>query len=414
MGSLHRVQPVKNTSMRQTFIIAAVVISLVGIGAVVYFVFFAGSAEVVVAPAGGSTLPVAGQTPSPSQGGTTESPSFAPGTPIPVSARLVKVSVGPVVPGAAVVTKAKNASSSPETVVSYIERQSGNVFSYNTLTKTLTRTSNKTLLGIESAVWLPNASTTFVRYLSGNDFSTINTYALPANGVGGFFLSQNLADIAVSATGLLTLASGVNGSVASLMRIDGTRAAALFTTPLSSLRVSFAGKNQYLAFTKPSATLAGSAFLVDSAGRFSRIAGPLNGLAALASPLGKWVLVSYTLNGAMQMKLVSTATGDSISLPVATIVDKCVWAADDSALYCGIPVNPSANAAYPNDWYQGAVSFSDRVWKIQIAGRYANLVLDFPSETEEILDAVALAIDPTGSTLVFMNKNNGSLWSYSL
>ena len=223
-----------------------------------------------------------------------------------------------------------------------------------------------------------------------------------------------MADLAVSSTSVLALASGVNGSSASLMRTDGTHSSEIFTTPLSSLRVSFAGKNRYLAFTKPSATLPGDAFIVDSAGRFSRIAGPLNGLVALASPSGKWVLVSYTLPEGMQMELVDAATGAVVPLPVATIADKCVWAADNSAVYCGIPMDPPKNYAYPDDWYQGAVHFSDRIWKIDVTGRYAQLVLDFSKETNSSLDAEALAIDPSGTVLAFINKNDGSVWSYKL
>ena len=213
---------------------------------------------------------------------------------------------------------------------------------------------------------------------------------------------------------MLTLASGVNGSVASLARIDGSRPATVFTTPLSSIRISFAGKGQYLAYTKPSGTLLGNAFLVDGTGRFSRLYGPAHGLVALASPLGKWVLVSYTRDTAMQMGLVNTATNETLLLPVATIADKCVWATDESALYCGIPVSPPTNGIYPDDWYQGAVSFSDRIWKIHVSGRYAQLILDFSKETDVPLDAEALAIDTAGTTLVFVNKNDGSLWSYQL
>ncbi len=399
--------------MRRTLTITAIVIVAVGLGVWVYFSFFVDSADIIVAPGGSATLPVAGQGTFPTEEtvGATTTPTNAPTV---VSARLIKISAGPVVPGVAVTNSAAaSASSSPETIVSYIERQSGNVYTYLVRTQTPTRTSNKTVPGIQSAVWLPDGSLAFVRYLSGEDFSTINTYALPATGAGGFFLSQNLSDLAVSSAGILSLASGVNGSVVSLSRTDGTRSSELFTTPLSAIRVSFAGKNQYLVYTKPSASLEGDAFLVDSAGRFSRIAGPKNGLVALASPSGKWVLISSANGSALQMKLVNAATGEATKLPVATIADKCVWTDDDSALYCGIPMSPPS-ASYPDDWYQGAVHFSDRLWRIDVAGRYAQLVLDFTKETDTALDAQALALNPSRTTLSFVNKNDGSLWVYSL
>ncbi|MCR4333844.1 MAG: hypothetical protein NUV60_02425 [Patescibacteria group bacterium] len=407
--------------MRRTLTIAAIVIVLTGLGVVGYFYFFQGTAGITTAPSPttSTNLPVAGQgtLPAGETTATGAAPATTPEVPsvaTPVTARLVKISVGPVVPGEAVVGRTASASSSPETIVSFVERQSGNVFSYSTLTKTLTRTSNKTIPGIQSAAWSPDSSIAFVRYLPGDNSSTINTYALPANGAAGFFLSQNLAGIDISSTGILTLVSGVNGSSVSVARTDGTHSSELFTTPLSSIRASFAGKNQYLVYTKSSGTLDGDAFLVDNADNFSRIAGPLPGLVALASPLGKWVLVSYVLNGAMQMELVNTATGVATTLPIATIADKCVWTSNDAAVYCGVPMSPSTAFTYPDDWYQGAAHFSDRIWKVDTAGRYAQLVLDFTAETKISLDAESLAVDTLYTTLVFVNRNDGSLWSYSL
>jgi len=400
--------------MRRTLIITSIIIVILGIGAFVYFYFFANSASIAVAPTGSAELPVAGQGEIAEQTNTTS----AGGTPVPITARLVKISAGPIVDGEAVVNvPAANASSSPDVAIHYIERQSGNVFTYSTNAKTITRTSNKTIPGIQSAEWLSDASFVFVRYLSGTDFSTVNTYALPSTSgstTGGFFLPQNLSDISVSSTSIIALSSGANGSVASLERSDGTHISELFTTPLSSLRISFAGKNQYLAFTKPSALLPGNAFIVDASRNFSRIVGPLNGLVALASPSGKLVLISYTQNNTMQMQLVNVSTREVVSLPVATIADKCVWASDDSVIYCGIPIDPPSDTLYPDYWYQGAVQFSDRIWKIDVSGRFAQLVLDFSNETKAPLDAEALAIDPLNTELVFINKNDGSLWLYQI
>ena len=397
--------------MRRTLIIVGAVVVVVGIGFLIYFFFFS-KPSVTTTP--GVTLPGAGQGTGDTVGGSGTGGTSA-GAPVTVAPRLVKISAGPVVPGEVVIDmKPANASSTPETTVRYIERQSGNVFSYSVGSQTLSRTNNKTLPGIQSAAWLPNGSVAFVRYLSGADSSTINTYALSATSSDGFFLAQDLADIAVSSTSILTLASGANGSVASLQNTNGTHATPVFTSPLSVLRISYAGKGQYLAFSKPSGNLPGDAFLIDNAGYFSRIAGPRNGLVALASPLGKWVLVSSSRGTTMQTELVSTATNETLSLPIATIADKCVWAADDSAIYCGVPVSPPFGVTYPDDWYQGAVQFSDRIWKIQVAGRYAQLVLDFSKEAKEPLDVEAFAINPLGSVLVFVNKNDGSLWGYSL
>lgn len=405
--------------MQRNILIGAGVIVVIGLGVWAYFAFFTSAPSMTVAPSGSASLPVAGQAAQSTTGSGTErgvvGQSLAPGTPVSVSERLVQVSVGPVVPGEAVVDmKAINASSSPEVAVNYIERGSGNVFTYLVRARTLTRVNNKTIPGLQSATWLPDGSFAFVRYLSGATFSTINTYALAATSSAGFFLPQNISDINVSAAGLLTLASGVNGSAVSQSRVDGTHATTIFTTPLAAIRASYAGKGKYLVFTKSSASLDGDAFLTDSSGRLARIAGPLSGLVALASPSGKKVLISYVQGASMQMGLIDTTSGATTVLPVATIADKCVWAADDSAVYCGVPISPDLSRAYPDEWYQGAVQFSDRIWKIDVAGRYAQLTLDFSQANKGELDAEALAVDPLKATLVFVNKNDGSLWSYTL
>lgn len=402
--------------MRRTYIIIGTIFTLIALGIVAYFLF-RNTDGLEVSNDPNVTLPTSDNAFVPDQTGAIDpdAPLDITQPAVGATPRLAQISKGPVALGSIITPiPTSDTSSSTELVVRYIERQSGNVFHYNIRNGSITRTSNRTVPGIMTASWLPDASVAYVRYLSGADFGTINTYALSANGAEGFFLPQNFSDIVASSTGVLGVATGVNGSVASLTLPDGSNTTNVFTTPLTAIRASFAGAGQYLAFTKPSASLSGAAFLVNSAGQFSRVAGPSNGLVALASPSGKWVLVSSVLNNSMQLRLINTETLESIALPLGTIVDKCVWGADERAVYCGVPISPPNNYAYPDDWYQGAAHFSDRVWKIDVIGRFAQLVVDFKKETSQDLDAVALSIDEGGTALTFVNKNDRSLWVYKL
>ncbi len=408
--------------MNRTLIIGIGAIAgalIVGFGA--YFLLFAGQGSGANSPLSGTSLPTAGSTSTATTASTaagqqagTGTGNSAPGIGAP-QGRLLEVSAGPVVPGAAVIDAKKGTASTTGATIRFIERESGNVYDYATLARTTTRVNNKTLPGIQSATWLPDGSTAIVRYLSGTDHATINTYVLPASGSSGFFLAEDLAGAAASATRLLALASSADGSSASLMRLDGSRATTVFSTPLSSVRAAFAGPDNYLVFTKPSAALAGYAYLVNAYGRFTTVAGPLDGLVALPSPSGKWLFVSYAKsNGTMATELVDTATHAVTALPLATIADKCVWTSDSTTLYCGVPESPPSGYNYPDDWYQGAVAFSDRLWKVSVSSRYAELVTDFSGTTAPALDLTGLAIDPSGSLLTFVNKTDGSLWSYAL
>jgi hypothetical protein len=404
--------------MRRILIILAVIIVLLGIGGFVYWRYFSTETGLAVSDTPDSALPDSEAT---STGGTDAPVRTDPALPqvTRVTSRLTKIAAGPVAPGVAVVVlpaASASSSSSPSTgsgevSVRFVERESGNIFSYLARTGTLTRTSNKTLPGVQKATWLPSGQTAFVTYLSGATLSTVDTYGLSADGSGGFFLPKGIVDIAVSSTSVLTLASGATGSVASLRKTDGTGSVTAFTSPLSALRIGFAGKQGYIAFTKPTQSLGGSVFFVSPSGIFSRLAGPLPGLVALANHSGSMTLVSSANSGVMSLALVDTATGARVALPLRTIADKCVWTADDTTIYCGVPVSPSTAYGYPDDWYQGAAHFSDRVWKIDVKGRFTQLVLTPSSET---LDVEAPALDPGGSLLVFTNKNDGSLWSYQL
>lgn len=397
--------------MRRILVIIAAVTLITGIGGGLYLYSKKSAPAVTITPT--TPLPEAGNVAPDTQpggeGGSANTTDVTSGT----VGRFVQVTKGPVVPGFALTTRAASASSSAATLLSYLERTSGNAFTYDIHTGTITRTSNRTVPGIQSALWSRDGSQAVVRYLSGDTFTTINTYVLPADGSNGLFLPQNLADVAVASSSVLTLASGVNGSIASLSPLTNNKATTVFSSALTALRIGFAGKS-YLAYTKPSGSIAGYAFLTDTSGRLIRLAGPLNGLTALASPLGKWVLISSVSNQTPTTNLINTATRESIPLPIGTITDKCAWSLDDTAIYCAVPISIPTTGTLPDDWYQGAVTFSDRIWKIDVTGRYAQLVLDLTKEGKGAFDITALTLDAGQTALAFMNKSDASLWSYQL
>ena len=56
-------------------------------------------------------------------------------------------------------------------------------------------------------------------------------------------------------------------------------------------------------------------------------------------------------------------TGETLE----TLPEKCVWSkADASIFYCAVPENIPADNIYPDVWYQGLMSFSDAIWKVNI------------------------------------------------
>jgi hypothetical protein len=273
--------------------------------------------------------------------------------------------------------------------------------------------SDKTLPGIQEASWLPDGSMAFVRFLtqSPDGSSHINTYALPYTGNGGYFLQQDLDQASVlGSTTVFVLTSGTASSIGAVANADGTNVHTLFTSPLTSLVARAAGAG-IIAATKASSELDGYAFSI-SKGAFTPIIGPYKGLTVLPSPSGNEILFSYIDGKVFHMATLDLTQGAVTQLPLATLAEKCVWTSDSTALYCAIPTSMTGNL--PDDWYQGAVSFTDRIWRIDLTDRLATLVVD-PSKAGNVqIDAVNLVLDPESRVLVFRNKKDGSLWAYTL
>lgn len=415
-------------NMKRTLLIVSAIVVLIGIGIGLYFFF---SHNNTLSIGQGTDLPGSGNgTPDTSAG----TPSTQ-GLGVPVSGagtdiapRLVRISDRPVALGSVATylprqrigttTPVSSTTpilySDPEVRVEYIERESGNIYGYQAHARTLVRLSNKTLPGIQEASWLSDGSLAYARFLEKDGTTEhIDTYALPAAGENGYFLAQDLTQVLTRGTStLVTLLSTTDGSSASVSTPSGAGLRTLFTSALSSIRLALSGSN-YIVTTKGSAKADGYSFMVDGKnGSFTRALGPLQGLSTLASPSGKYLLYSYLDRGKLALAVLDLSTHVATRLPLTTLPEKCVWTADDAALYCGVPT--SLTGTLPDDWYQGVVSFSDRLWQIDLAGRVATLVIDPKAAGNTEVDAVGLSLDAANDMLIFTNKRDSLLYAYDL
>lgn len=393
-------------------VIALVVVIALAAGA--YFLFFR--------PSGGSvTATPGGQFPAgdPFEGGEAPPVGDSQEAGEEVAPYLIKITDGPVAHGFSVrrferqltvegASTSARAVTTATTEARYIERASGNVYAYNLGERTLTRLTNRTLPGIQEALWLADGSMSVVRY---EDEGEVFSYALPAGEGEGYPLEGGLSQAFVSGSStIVTLLSGTNGSIATAARSDGTDARTLFTSLLSSIRAYPAGTSFVIA-TKASAQTDGYAFAVRGSSS-ERLLGPFKGLTVLPSPSGAYILYSYLSGNTAKAALYDTKTGTATALPVMALPDKCVWSANETALYCGVP--RALGTGWPDEWYQGAMRFTDRIWRIDLDSRLASLIVDPKLVADADIDAVALAIDPASDALVFTNRNDGSLWLYDL
>ena len=403
---------------RRLLIIIASVVVLLGLVVGAYFLFFANSPTLSVGTPG-NPFGSSDDRPNSELLGPDGQPIQGAGT--VVAPRLIRISDAPVAKGAVALyippVPATASSTEPEipadTEVRFIERQSGNIYAFRVHDRVLTRVSNRTLPGIQEAVWASDGSRAFVQYLTRAADGTehVDSYALPSDGGEGYFLEQDLEQVAVRATStVFSLLPNSSGSIGTFSNLDGTNVRTYFTTALSRLQASFSGGN-IVATTKASSGLDGYAFLVEG-GSFTRILGPLRGLATLPNAEGTSVLYSYVDSNRTYLQVLDLAARSSVSLPLVTLAEKCVWETGGRALYCGVPTALAGNV--PDEWYQGAKTFSDRIWRIDLNTRLATLVVDPGQVATVAIDAVALTIDPESDVLVFTNKKDGTLWVYDL
>ncbi len=413
--------------MRRTLLVALLVLILAAAAVGVYFFFFNGKAPVVTVDQGpafgtsGDYVPQAGEVGS-GEIGDTESgagevvaPRLTKITPGPVAFGTVAFSVSERVPVEGAGTSTASTTLRTDTEIRYLERASGNAYGYRTEARTLTRLSNRTLPGVYEASWVPDGSRVFARFIADNSegVEVLETYALPiGGGEGGYFLAPNISEVAVRSTSsVATLIPNSSGSLATVSAPDGSNPRTLFTSPLSALQLVPSGTG-YAAYTNASAQLGGYGFQVTSSGAFDRLVGPFRGLAMLPSPSGKQVLYTYLSGSALKTELLEVASRVSTPIPLGALAEKCVFAPDEKSVYCAVP--RAVSGTLPDDWYQGAVSFSDRIWKIDLVARVAVLVIDPLNAGGVAIDAVNLSVDAKAAALVFINKKDGSLWVYDL
>ena len=171
--------------------------------------------------------------------------------------------------------------------------------------------------------------------------------------------------------------------------------------------------NKMITFTtKPSSDVPGYMYAMDPAIKtLNKIIDRINGLTTLTGPSGKLVLYG---NNNLDLNLYHPDTKAADLLGVKTLPEKCVWNKTSTVVYCAVPKLIEAGQ-YPDIWYQGEISFSDQIWKIDIKTGNATMLADPAIITGEgEIDGIKLAVDVGENYLFFINKKDSFLWKLTL
>lgn len=301
----------------------------------------------------------------------------------------------------------------------YVARTSGNI--YQTFAdKIEERKFSMTVVPkVYEAYFGNKGESVIMRYLKADD-KTIATFAgtmekellggdsSEDNEVTGVFLPDNVSDVSVSPdyTKIFYLLNVGESVVGITSGLSGEKKVQVFDSPFTEWLSFWPNSKMITLTTKPSASVPGYMYAVDPNKKdLKKILGNINGLTTLGSPDGKSVLYG---NNNLSLSIYNIGTGENTLLPVRTLPEKCIWNKINTIIYCSAPKSIPPGI-YPDSWYQGEVSFSDDIWKIDIQSGTASIIL----EGEE-LDGIKFALNESENYLFFVNKKDSYLWELKL
>ncbi len=271
---------------------------------------------------------------------------------------------------------------------------------------------------VVAATSTPDRTATSTTSSANNTTNNNKTENLTPYELKGKSLLKNIASYAVSPKkDRLFIFVNDNGTgVGYTTNFDGSAPTQIFTTPLTQVNVEWPSDNVIAITTKGGADARGFLYFVDpKSGVWKKILGPLPGLSTKVSVDAKYVFISAASNDDnIVTSVYNVASRSGTDGVIRTLADKCVWGNFyKEMLYCAVPSQP-VKGTYPDDWYKGTVSFIDKIWQTNVTTGEIKLVSSIVDTSDRVIDAFNLGLDTKDNFLIFMNKNDLSLWSLDL
>jgi hypothetical protein len=335
--------------------------------------------------------------------------------------KLRQISVDPVSGFSLIQTK------EGKTAVHYILRENGNIYETYTDSLEAKRLSITTVPKVYESLWLPDGNRLIIRYLKDKTIN-VETFSVKINpatttlnefegGIDGNHLAENIGALAINPIGdkLFYLTSNLAGSSGFISKIDGLNKKLVFESPLIEWNVSWPKEEIITMTTRPASTIPGYMYFLNSkTGSFSKVLGGIRGLTTKTNSSTSEVLYSDSSRNTSRLYLFKTKNNESKLLPWNTFPEKCLWSNTDSKIiYCAVP-KTLETGNYPDVWYQGLVSFTDDIWRINTDTGASTLVFDIQKEADKNIDITDFQIDKNDNYLFFTNKTDLTLWSLNL
>jgi hypothetical protein len=320
------------------------------------------------------------------------------------------------------------------TFVRWVDRGRGNVIEAHSDTLDVTVLSNTVVPRTYTSLWNRDLSAFIASLLEDNAEVATTLYAglTKIKTVGtsttelastpfelkGQKLPDNIISYAISPKKdkVFMLINENDRGVGYVSTFQGSNITRIFDTPATQLVAEWPEEDTLTLTTKASSEQAGFLYFVNSkTGVWKKILGPTVGLSTRTSRDARYVFASYsTSNGAISSSIYTVSTNKATDSGIKTLAEKCVWGNFyKQTVYCGVPTQISS-ASYPDDWYKGRISTSDKIWDVNATTGEVRLISSLSDKAERVVDTFNLQLDERDDFLFFMNKNDLSLWSLDL
>ena len=302
--------------------------------------------------------------------------------------------------------------------IKYYRASDGQVFSVDFDGRDKKAVFENTLAGFIKALWNKDASKVIGLFSDSSEKTRVKKYFYDYKTEESVLLNENTAWVCWDPEGkkiAYEFLGKDNDNNISVANPDGTNWKNIFPTRLPDWQITWVTKNKISLATPPSGTVQGLVYALDpETSDFSKVLSDYFGLKPLWSPSGDKILFSATQAQGKNLSLLISDEkgGNKKELSLTTLVDKCVWSANNNSVFCAVPQAVGQNAIWPDDYYKGVVSTKDDFYEINFAtGQQIKL---FESTSANFYDAASLLVSDDKQYLFFVNQYDSHLYGLKL
>ncbi len=349
-----------------------------------------------------------------------------------------------------------SSTSATSSTVRFVDRGNGHIYETNLQTGAVVKISNTTLPKVYTTAFSPSGNNAILGFLRDDDTNpthtilniqtvkpvlnrvtpstvankttststatttklgspstTETTYIVKPNASSRDVLSFITAPQSERFVAIRKTSSGIIASLGNLSTPLVSQQ--IFQSPLPLWNIEWPTEEFLVLTTKASGRSGGYAYTLNTRTRvFDKVISNVLGLTTKMSKDGSKILFSESRGRIVQTKVYSLKDGNVLDTVLGTVADKCVWS--KVRLYeviCAVPNTPLGNLM-PDDWYKGTVSFDDKLWYLNTQTGETVLLNDLYEEAQQEIDVLDPVFDPRENYLVFINKQDLTLWALDL